>query len=596
MTSKQAAMCTNHLLVLSLALLLTRCACAQVGVETGVSAAGHAGSIEALRRLGSAVSRSVFGSTGAIPAPATRLEPPSVFSMPPGASTVNRSFVPRTTGQYVAGVAWRSPGDAPVTLKAGAQEAIGTTAATLLLHFEAPANTLCTVGVSATGNLPPAGLAGDLDLVRDVRPGEPPSKSLLTPEQRLAEFTRRGPRQSVLPLLANLASRHLASAQPATDLDAVFDRALASAPQVTPADLQALIRDYDALSETVKLQCFTSRTLALRSLPAPTLAGVSALFTRPRFGPGSGYSGAMTAAAPRIDALEPAVPAGGAYAPGATIHIVGENFAPQPERNQVYLGPELSRLISTRPLPVVAASPTALTFQLPADLPDGSLYLLIMVDRRNSSRACSLRIDKAGVNTPPAEAAAPAGPTTRYRLSCVRIECVDETNPEWWGNDDVVLLMTAVGDGQAVTRASGPLRGFSDGAAQPLAEADRTLLPEARIARGIGVAAELWRCNPPAPSTALGSWALRESFANALVAPEAQFNDPKPQDDVSSELAVSANPIGYQEVVWTAADLLKLLQPGQKLEKILDLRQADAPAQYDVSGYYKLTLELERLD
>ncbi|MEN6302795.1 MAG: hypothetical protein ABFD96_08735, partial [Armatimonadia bacterium] len=382
MTSKEAAMRTNHLLVLSLAFLLTRCACAQVGVEAGVSAAGHAGSIEALRRLGSAVSRSVFGSTGAIPAPTTRLEPPSVFSMPPGASTVNRSFVPRITGQYVAGVAWRSPGDAPVTLKAGAKEATGTTAATLLLHFEAPANTPCNVGVSATGNLPPTGLAGDLDLVRDVRPGEPPSKALLTPEQRLAEFTRRGPRQSVLPLVANLASRHLASAQPATDLDAVFDRALASAPQVTPADLQTLIRDYDALSETVKLQCFTSRALALRSLPAPTLAGVSALFTRPRFGPGSGYSGAMTAAPPRIDALGPAVPAGGAYAPGATIRIVGENFAPQPERNQVYLGPELSRLISTRPRPVVAATPTALTLQVPADVPEGSLYLLIMVDRR----------------------------------------------------------------------------------------------------------------------------------------------------------------------------------------------------------------------
>lgn len=584
----------HHLLVLSLALLLTHYAGAQVGVEVGVTGAVHAGSVDPLRRLGSTVSRSVFGSAGAIPIPAVGPPSSSGFSMAPGAATASRAFVPRAAGHYVAGISWRNPGDTPVVLNAGAQEVAGTTAAPVLLHFEAAAGSPCSVMVRATGSFPAAGLAGDLDFVREVGPGEAPSKSLLMPDQRLAEFTRRGPRPSVLPLLANLADRHLKSVESATDLDEVFDRALASTAGVTPADLQSLVRDYDALPEAVKSQCFTGPTLALRTLAAPTVASVSALFSQARFGAGSGYSGGMAGPAPRIAALEPAVPAGGAYAPGATIRITGENFAPQPERNQIYLYPEVAGLYPTRPLPVTAATQTALLFQLPADLPDGRFHLTVSADRLSASLAGAVQVSKTGLKTAPGELA--AGPASRYRLSCLRLECVDETNPEWWGNDDVVLLLAAVGDQQAVTRASGPLHDFGDGAAQPVPTEDRPVFADVKVAQGLGVAVELWRWNPPAPSSGLARWALRESFADALAAPEIQYTDPKRQDDVSAELAVWADLIGYQQAIWTAAELQQLLQPGQKLEKTVDLRQGDSPAEYDASGYYKLTFELERLD
>jgi hypothetical protein len=585
----------SHLLAPFLALLFAGYACAQVGVETGITTGGYSGTtINPMRRLGSTVSRSVFRSTAAmgplsvIAGPTTLSPAPaSSLSLSTGAASASRSFVPRVAGQYVAGIAWRDVGVVPVVVKAGGQEATGTTAAPVLVHFAAAAAGLSHVTVLATGPVPAGGLTGDLEFVRAAKTGEPSSKSLLTPDQRLAEFTRKGPRPSVLPLLANLADRHLKHAEPATDLDGVFARALAATPNVAAADLEALVRDYDALPDAAKAQRYTARTLALRALTPPTLAAVSAALAQPGFG-------AAPPVMPRVTALEPALPAGGAYAPGATIRLVGENFASQPERHQVYLYPEVAGRYTPRSLPVNAATPTALLFQLPTDLPDGGYALVAIVDGKSTSAAVPFRVKQGGVSAPLGDAAVQA--PARYRLSCLRLECVDETNPEWWGNDEVVWLLTAVGDGQAVTRAGGARGGLSDGVTQPLPEADRTIFGDVTIAQGMGVAVELWRWNPPAPPSGLGPWALRESFANALAAPEPKFYDPKPQDDVSGELAVSADQIGTMQAVWTAADLRQLLQPGQKLEQTLDLRLADAPLQYDATGYYRLTLELERLD
>lgn len=580
-------MYVRHLSALLLVLLLAGYACAQVGVEIGLTEGRNAAGVEGLRALGAAIAGSVTGSTSALRATMSAIQPGSTVSVSRGSSG-SRSFVPVTAGPYVAGVSWSNPGSVPVVLRAGAQEATGTTAAPLLLHFDAPAGTLCNVSVRATGDVPTEGLAAQLDFVREAQSGESPSKSLLTPGQRLAEITRKGPLPSVLPLLVNLAERHLKGAQPATDLDALFERLLSATPAVTTADLQALVSQFDALPAAVMTESFTARTLALRSLPAPTLAAVAPVFAR------SGFSGGVTPT-PGIVGLEPTVPAGGAYAPGAALRVVGGSLATQPEDVHVYLYAEVPGRYTTRPLSVAAASPTALVFQLPADLPEGRYHLSITSGRKSASLASAIQVSKTGVSST-LEQVGPA-PAAHYRLSLLRLECVDETNPEWWGNDDVMLLLSAVGDGQVVTRATGPLRDFSDGGTQAVPEGDRQILTNAQVTQGMGLAVELWRWNPPAPATGVvGEWALREALANALAAPEPQFRAPKPQADVAAELAVCADPVGYQQLTWTAAELRQLLQPGQKLDKVVELRQGDKPEDYDASGCYKLTLELERLD
>lgn len=564
-------------------------AVAQVGVETGLTGAGGAGASEPLRRLGTAVNRSVFGSAGAVSA--ARTAPPAAFSLSAAATATSRVFLPGGAGRYVAGVSWRQPGTTPVVLTAAGQEVSGTTAAPLLLRFDLAAAGPVTVGIRASA--PPAlgGLAGSLDVVREGPPGQRASKSLLTPAERLEAATAHGPRPSVLPLLANLAERHLRGAAPETDLDRTFNTALAAAGQVTPADLQALVRDYDDLPEAVRARRFTAQTSALRTLASPSFAQVSGLLARPGSGAGAGFSGGLVAAPPRLTGLLPQLPPGGAYAPGAVIRLAGENFAPRREDNRVHLGPQLSRLFSTPPLPVRSASPSALEFELPADLPEGPLYLAVIVRYKHPTSARPLRISKDGLN--PAAAAAP-GTAGRYRLSCRRLECVDESDPEWWADDEVLLLLDAVTDDRALTRIFRPAGAFGDGTAADLPEAEGAVL-EATVSQGLGLVLQLSRCHPPDPPERLGPWTLREAFANALAAPQPQPGDPRPQDDVAGELAIQADAVGSCQLYWSAAELAQLPQPGQAREFVLDLRQGTTPEQSEASGHYRLFLSVERL-
>lgn len=583
---------TMPLLILLSVSLLTA-AHAQVGVEAGVLTAGSVGAVNPLQKLGDALSRSVFSSTKTIPgtaaAPAATPAPAvtSLFTLSATQPSLTRSFAPQATGAYVAGLSWHTPGNMPVTLQVGDQKVTGTTAAPFSLRFSASAFSLCSVSVqaaAATGTL-----TGDLQIMRDPEAGQPRSKSLLTPAERLA---RRGCRPSLLPLLVQLAERHLKGVTSPTDLDQLFTAALTAAPDVTSADLQALVRNYDALPETAQAQSFTAGTRVLRSLPDPTLAGVRRILGQPQLGGGTGFTAATTGP-PAITAIQPAADA---YPAGATLQLVGQNFAAQPERDQVYLGTDLAHMLSGRPLPLTAASATALEFELPANLPDGQYNLLVMVDRRQMSAARSLRISHDA--PAPVQQAAQSVRPIRYRLSLTRLECVNETAPKWWADDNVALLATAVADDQPVTRVLGPQGGFHDGIAWDI-PADRQSLTGsegAALTKGLGLAVELWQWQVPSSVAGLGPWALGEAFGNAFAASRARFDDPKAQDDVSSELAVNADLIGREQLVWTAPQLQGLLQPGQKLTKTVDLRLGTTAELSNATGHYRLTAEIERVD
>lgn len=603
-------------LAVLIALLLVTAATAQVGVETGVLMGGNAGAVGAFRNLGSAVSRSVFRSThaafgpsGAAGATGSRsgrvdwgaAAVSSAFSLVRGQASLSRTFIPPAAGGYVAGVSWATPGSTAVALKAGAKEATGTAAAPLLLHFHAASAAACSISLQADGQVPPLGLTGDLAVVRDTPAGQPRSKSLLSPAQRLAQFVREGPIPSLWPLLANLVSRHLSGVAHPTDLDRLFDKALLAAPQVTSADLQAVLHEYDNMPASARAQLITKPTRALRALPTPTMAAVSQELGQPGFGTGPAAEVIFGGTPPVLTGLQPRLAAGQAYPPGALIRITGQNFAPEAGRDQVYLGTDLKRLLSGPPLPVVAASTGELQFRIPADQPDGSFYLLVMVDRHLMSTALSLQVSQAAVMPQLATASQSAG---RYRLSCRRLECVDESSPKWWGDDNVALLWTVVADNRAVTQARGPYRSFHDQTIRKIPAAAQFMLPAnqadwahgVKVSRGLGLVVDLWQWYPPATAASLGPWALRESFANALAAPHPHYDDPKPQDDVSRQMSIQADLVGEQKIVWSAQELAKLLAPGQKLTRVLELRRGDTPAQYGPTGFYKLYVQIQRLD
>lgn len=257
-------------------LLAASLAWAQVGVETGIMTGGNAGALEALRRLGQTVGRLATNAEQAIPGAVSRQTVSSGLAFSAGQRTGGFSFVPRVPGGYVAGLQFDTPNPAPVTLQVGGATVTGTALAPLLLPFRPQPGTLCRISATVDGELPGAGLHAQVQVVREAGPGEVPVKSLLTPEQRRAEFANRGPRPSVFPLAVNLAERHLAHVTAPTDLDGLFTTVLASIPGVTGADLSALIADYAALAPTVQAQCYAPTSRDLRKLATPTLADLPA--------------------------------------------------------------------------------------------------------------------------------------------------------------------------------------------------------------------------------------------------------------------------------------------------------------------------------
>lgn len=196
-----------------------------------------------------------------------------------------------------------------------------------------------------------------------------------------------------------------------------------------------------------------------------------------------------------------------------------------------------------------------------------------------------------------AAATATTGETGSYRIKLKRLECVDESNPEWWGSDNVALLWTVVADGQVATGASAIYAGFDDGVQQELQAADQATFAEAvTVASGLGLVVELWEWEADAPASGLRPWAIRESLARSLVAPQPDYAHPKVQDSVSRELSVLADLIGQAQLIWRADELAALVTPGQVSEQVVDLRPGTSPLEYDASGYYRLYISVERLD
>ncbi len=458
---------------------------AQVGVEAGILTGGNAGTIGGFAGLGASISLTAARIQSVIKGAITRHAAPSTVQINSLNRSYTRNFVPTVEGTYVVGVDWASPSPTPVTLRAGGAQVQATAEAPVTLQFTPAVRQPCAIALETQGDLPPAGLQADVQIVRQPGPGEPQLKSLLTPQQRASAWTRRGPQASLLPLTANLAARHCAGVADKTDLDQTFEQALGAVPAATPEDLEALVQSYDSLSEEARVEAYTADCRALRTAESPRAADVPEKLRKP------------------------------------TEEVAGDTAAPT----------------------------------------------------------------------------ASGGETGVYLVTFKRLECVDESNPEWWGSDNVGLLWTVVADQQVATGGSAIYGGFDDGVQQELSQADQATFREAvTVGTGLGLVIELWEWEAEAPASGLRTWAIRESLARSLVTPQPDYTHPKVQNSVSRELSVVADLIGQARLIWSADELAKLVSPGQASEQVVDLRPGTSALEYDAAGYYRLHLLVERVN
>jgi len=106
-----------------------------------------------------------------------------------------------------------------------------------------------------------------------------------------------------------------------------------------------------------------------------------------------------------------------------------------------------------------ATSTTQLRVQLPSSLLAGNYSFQVYVAHAPISDAANYTV------------AAP-----RYRIIFDRMQCLDESNPEWWGSDEIVTFWTVSADGYVWTKNTDEYGGFDDGDVKSYEPADRNIL------------------------------------------------------------------------------------------------------------------------
>ena len=66
--------------------------------------------------------------------------------------------------------------------------------------------------------------------------------------------------------------------------------------------------------------------------------------------------------------------------------------------------------------------------------------------------------------------------TPRYRIVFDRMECMDESNPEFWGSDEIVTFWTVTADGYVWSKNTDEYGGFDDGDMQSYKASDQNIL------------------------------------------------------------------------------------------------------------------------
>jgi len=64
-----------------------------------------------------------------------------------------------------------------------------------------------------------------------------------------------------------------------------------------------------------------------------------------------------------------------------------------------------------------------------------------------------------------------------YSVEFIGMKCIDESDPEWWGDDEIVTRWAVVADGQAWSKGSKEYTGFEDGTYRSYDPSDRTVFP-----------------------------------------------------------------------------------------------------------------------
>ncbi len=228
-----------------------------------------------------------------------------------------------------------------------------------------------------------------------------------------AALARSEAKDAFLPIIAQLAERHLGNVRDKNELDRIFEEGLAKYPGVNRQLLTSFVRDMKAVPSNVKAKAFTATAVRMRPLAPVTATHVADALKSTGVAAIRAPAQAKVAAAatlrpdlrPRIDGLEPSAGTQG-YSPGQQLTIVGRAFSTDANQNSVQIL-SLSALVPSFRLQPQSATSTRLTFRLPTNIAPGWWQLKVVVSRPMET-------------TSDAQPAATATPARRTRSAAVR--------------------------------------------------------------------------------------------------------------------------------------------------------------------------------
>jgi hypothetical protein len=195
----------------------------------------------------------------------------------------------------------------------------------------------------------------------------------------------------------------------------------------------------------------------------------------------------------------------------------------------------------------------------------------------------------------------------RYRLEFTKVKCLDESNPEWWGDDEILTVWGINADpnytwikGTNKKGTKNSYENFSDGVEQAYKPEHRWVFPPTfkepyapkaqEIKRYLVVSTTLWEVDisdAAAWSTALDLMGdlvkgILEALGYGVIGEIVNFV----LDAIANFLnliGVSPDWLGLKELVWTAVDLQKLTANKQSVSGKLDFNNSDADGSYSAS-------------
>jgi len=406
-------------------------------------------------------------------------------------------------------------------------------------------------------------------------------------------------KDTFLPVLAQLATRHLASGKYQNDLDTIFDKALARHPNVKPEHLRKIVDAYNSISFDLKTRKFEmpeSQESGRATTAAITLKQAQAMLKK-----NTGQSRlpelAEKPSEPERKAqtdtdLKTAVIFGinPQFAePGETITITGRRFNKEKDHHVIFSPAGSSIKKEERKVVVMPMTDEKIMCMIPPDIYSG------MYEIRVEAPGFSINANKVEyeVSTP------------KYSVSFNTMRCVNQTvsaKNNKVPKDSLVTFWTVVSDDKVWTKASHKYNQFTNGTYKDYYSTDKYILPIkedfAEIKYGMAIQTDLyeWNVTSEDPQVMEGVMDFSFDLAKQIIAPANAWDLPgtlSPLLEYFTGIVVdifSQNPvlIGSNQIAFTSIDLQKKLKPDKKETSVLEFTNDKE------GGIYKLNYTISR--